>query len=176
MTSTLPPEVVQNLKRPIHAFFHMDAGWPCEELATGYWTYAKKGLLPDDDGVHPGPSVFDVEFKPPPFTMCVPMRYLNSNILTSAGTSRVANHPSATKYLQFERRDFIECYNPEMNWTFREPETPFQPPPKKETEDVKGISVPFRGRQFEIYRAKPDGTKDRENSIVTLMEPDGTMI
>lgn len=68
--STLPPEVVQTLTRPVYAFFYLDAGGPPGQPGYAHWSYTKEGLLPDENREDPA-KVFDVGFEPPDFKMWV---------------------------------------------------------------------------------------------------------
>lgn len=70
MRSTLPPEVVQRLTRPIYAFFYLDEGGPPWQPGFGHWSYSKQGFLPYDDGTTPDfGKAMDVGFDAPKFEM-----------------------------------------------------------------------------------------------------------
>lgn len=78
----------------------------------------------------------------------------------------MANHPAGTRYLQFERDDFIESeLNPEVDWSYREPVVPAKPPNRSETADHEGMSIPFHGKRITVRTMLPDGSPDPEGTV-----------
>lgn len=64
--STLPPSLVQNLKRPIHAMWYLDCEAPLGQEYCGYWSYNKdirdRNWTQDD-----WEKVLDIGFQQPRF-------------------------------------------------------------------------------------------------------------